>query len=39
MPSLQYSKETVDITVDDEFMTLEMVGFVVSLSNEMVVLI
>ena len=39
MPSLQYYKETMDIILDDEFVTLEMVGFIVFLSNGMVVLI
>ena len=27
MPSLQYSKETVDITLDDEFVTSRDDGF------------
>ena len=39
VPSLQYSKEMVDIILDDEFVTSRDGGFVVSLSNGMVVLI
>ena len=39
MPSLQYSKETMDITLDDEFVTSRDDGFIVFLSNDMVVLI
>ena len=39
MPSLQFSKETVDTILDDEFVSSRDVGFVVFLSNDMVVLI
>ena len=38
VPSLQCSKKMVDIILDDEFVT-SGDGFVVSLSNDMVVLI
>ena len=37
MPSLYYSKEMVDIIFDDEFVTFKDGGFVVSLSNGMIV--
>ena len=39
MPSLQYSKEIVNIILDDEFVTSRDGGFRRSLSNGMVVLI